>query len=92
MLLEEGAYANGRLLTASTVRHMVADHLPAGITWDPLTPALFGAGAPDAEMGQSFGLGFAVRTHAGMNPLPGSVGDYFWAGSARDRLLDRSRA
>ncbi len=81
MLLEEGAYANGRLLTASTVRHMVADHLPAGITWDGLTPTLFGAGAPIPEMGQSFGLGFAVRTHAGMNPLPGSVGDYFWGGA-----------
>ena len=32
-------------------------------------------------MGQSFGLGFAVRTDLGRNPLSGSVGDYFWAGA-----------
>jgi CubicO group peptidase (beta-lactamase class C family) len=31
-------------------------------------------------MGQSFGLGFAVRTHLGPNPVTGSVGDYFWGG------------
>ena len=37
--------------------------------------------APTPEMGQSFGLGFAVRTAAGHSPLPGSVGDYFWAGA-----------
>ena len=29
-----------------------------------------------------FGLGFAVRTHAGVAPLPGSVGSYFWGGIA----------
>jgi CubicO group peptidase (beta-lactamase class C family) len=32
-------------------------------------------------MGQGFGLGFAVRTQAGRNPLPGSVGDYYWGGA-----------
>lgn len=37
--------------------------------------------APTPEMGQSFGLGFAVRTSTGNNPLSGSVGDYFWAGA-----------
>jgi CubicO group peptidase (beta-lactamase class C family) len=37
--------------------------------------------APTQEMGQGFGLGFAVRTAAGHSPLPGSVGDYFWAGA-----------
>jgi CubicO group peptidase (beta-lactamase class C family) len=31
-------------------------------------------------MGTSFGLGFAVRTSAGRNPVPGSVGDFSWAG------------
>jgi CubicO group peptidase (beta-lactamase class C family) len=34
-----------------------------------------------AEMGQGFGLGFAVRKEAGRNPLPGSVGDYYWGGA-----------
>jgi CubicO group peptidase (beta-lactamase class C family) len=37
---------------------------------------------PVPEMGQSFGLGFAVRTSLGSSPVSGSVGDYFWAGAA----------
>jgi CubicO group peptidase (beta-lactamase class C family) len=32
-------------------------------------------------MGQGFGLGFAVRTEPGRNPLPGSPNDYYWAGA-----------
>ena len=32
-------------------------------------------------MGQGFGLGVAVRTHPGINPLPGSVGNYYWGGA-----------
>ena len=37
---------------------------------------------PFPEIGQSFGLGFAVRTDQGHSPVSGSVGDYFWAGAA----------
>lgn len=40
----------------------------------------FGALAPVPEMGYGFGLGFAVRSHAGPSPVPGSVGEYFWGG------------
>ena len=36
--------------------------------------------SPTPEMGQGFGLGFAVRTSAGHNPLPGFVGSYTLAG------------
>jgi CubicO group peptidase (beta-lactamase class C family) len=43
--------------------------------------ARFEALAPSADMGQGFGLGFAVRTDTGRNPLPGSNGDYFWGGA-----------
>jgi CubicO group peptidase (beta-lactamase class C family) len=54
------------------------------MTSDQLLPGVPRTGleelAPTPEMGQSFGLGFAVRTDAGRNPLSGSVGDYFWAG------------
>jgi CubicO group peptidase (beta-lactamase class C family) len=32
-------------------------------------------------MGQGYGLGVAVRTEAGQNPLPGSVGSFYWIGS-----------
>ena len=37
--------------------------------------------AQQLSAGQGFGLGFAVRTDAGRNPLPGSVGDYYWGGA-----------
>jgi CubicO group peptidase (beta-lactamase class C family) len=30
--------------------------------------------------GHGFGLGFAVRTHTGMGPQPGSQGMYYWSG------------
>jgi CubicO group peptidase (beta-lactamase class C family) len=36
---------------------------------------------PTPEMGQGFGLGFAVRTAEGHNPLPGSVGNFYWTGA-----------
>ncbi len=81
MLLAQGEVPAARLLGAATVRLMTADHLPLDITYDPVTSVLFQAAAPTRDMGQSFGLGFALRTHAGVNPLPGSVGDYFWAGA-----------
>jgi CubicO group peptidase (beta-lactamase class C family) len=32
--------------------------------------------------GHGFGLGFAVRTQAGIAPFPGSVGQFFWSGVA----------
>ena len=60
-----------RLLGSRTVDFMTADHLgdiPA--VGDLLPP------------GHGFGLGFAVRTAAGMSPVPGSVGLYYWGGIA----------
>lgn len=42
--------------------------------------AFMGSGLPSPEFGQGFGLGFAVRTAAGLNPLPGSVGTFHWSG------------
>ena len=36
---------------------------------------------PTPAMGQGFGLGFAVRTEAGQNPLPGSTGSFYWTGA-----------
>jgi len=37
--------------------------------------------APTPAMGQGFGLELAVRTEAGQNPLPGSVGSFYWTGA-----------
>ncbi len=80
MLLNGGEFAAERLLSPKTVAHMTSDHLPPDVAYGPSANALIGTGAPLAELGQGFGLGFAVRKAAGMSPLPGSVGDYFWGG------------
>jgi len=37
--------------------------------------------APTPEMGQGFGLGFCVRVAEGHNPLPGSIGNFYWTGA-----------
>jgi Beta-lactamase class C and other penicillin binding proteins len=59
---------------------MASDHLGPETRRSPSTPILFGALAPTPDLGLGFGLGFAVRTHSGRNPLPGSIGDFFWSG------------
>lgn len=82
MLLNRGEWNGKHLLAAKTVTFMTSDHLPPGIAFSQVTLLGFHpqATAPTPEDGQSFGLGFAVRTHAGRNPLPGSVGEFYWTG------------
>ena len=71
MLLGNGRLGSTRLLGRKTVELMTSDHL--GII----------KGDPDLlPPGLGFGLVFAVRTHGGMAPSPGSVGNYFWGGAA----------
>jgi CubicO group peptidase (beta-lactamase class C family) len=72
MLLGNGRLGSVRLLGRKTIELMTADHLGADIPRpvDLLPP------------GHGFGLGFAVRTRAGLAPFPGSVGNYFWGGAA----------
>ena len=70
-LRNRGELNGVRLLGAHTVDFMTADHL-GGIPIDgTLLPP-----------GHGFGLGFAVRTHLGLSPVPGSVGLYYWGGIA----------
>jgi CubicO group peptidase (beta-lactamase class C family) len=76
MLLNVGELSGVRLLAPKTIAVMTSDQLPPGILRSGYEDM-----APTVEMGQSFGLGFAVRTDAGRNPLSGSVGNYFWAGA-----------
>ena len=65
----EGSLDGKRLVSRKTIAWMTADHLGAiPANGDLLLP------------GYGFGLGFAVRTHAGLAPQPGSVGQYFWSG------------
>jgi CubicO group peptidase (beta-lactamase class C family) len=60
-----------RLLAPRTLALMIADHLgDRPVLGDVLPP------------GHGFGLGFAVRRDAGLAPLPGSKGLYYWGGIA----------
>jgi CubicO group peptidase (beta-lactamase class C family) len=70
-LRNRGELQGVRLLGPHTVDFMTADHL-GGLPADgTLLPP-----------GHGFGLGFAVRTHLGLSPVPGSVGLYYWGGIA----------
>jgi CubicO group peptidase (beta-lactamase class C family) len=80
MLLNGGELGGTRLLSPTTVALMTSNHLTPETRCGPSTPILFGALAPTPEFGVGFGLGFAVRTHAGRSPLPGSIGDFSWSG------------
>ncbi len=67
MLANGGTFNGKRLLGAQTVAFMTADHTGA---------------APGRPPGLGFGLGFEVRKSTGMAALPGSEGEYGWAGNA----------
>src|SRR5947209_7911533 len=72
MLLNGGALDGNRIIGRKTLELMASDHLGASVKVDsPLMPP-----------GHGFGLGFAVRTQAGMAPFPGTVGQFFWSGMA----------
>ncbi len=81
MLRQGGALDGGRILSPRTVASMSTDQLPPGVAYSPVAQ-FFGTIAPTPEMGQGFGLGFAVRTAPGRNPLPGSVGEFYWVGAS----------
>lgn len=67
MLANGGTFNGRRLLGAQTIEFMTADHVGM---------------APGRPPGMGFGLGFEVRKSTGMAALPGSVGEYGWAGNA----------
>lgn len=81
MLLNGGQLGQAKLVSRKTVELMTADHLPPGVEYGAGLFPVFGGLAPSPVTGYGFGLGFAVRTHMGRNPVPGSVGDYFWGGA-----------
>jgi CubicO group peptidase (beta-lactamase class C family) len=80
MMLNGGELDGTRILSPHTVALMTSDQLPPST--DRHTPVALALDAfgPTPEMGTGFGLGFAVRTAPGRNPVPGSVGDFSWAG------------
>jgi CubicO group peptidase (beta-lactamase class C family) len=67
MLANHGELAGKRVVGKQTVAFMTADHTGS---------------RPGRPPGLGFGLGFEVRTRTGDSALPGSVGEYGWAGNA----------
>jgi CubicO group peptidase (beta-lactamase class C family) len=80
MLLNGGELDGVSILSRKSVALMSSNHLPPCTIFPPNMRSLLSMIAPTPEMGQGFGLGFAVRVAPGRNPLPGSVGDFYWAG------------
>jgi len=77
MLLNGGQLEGARILSRTTIELMTSDHLGTRIA-APTTPGELLLGTP----GYTFGLGFAVRQGAGVAGVPGSAGEFMWAGYA----------
>ncbi len=77
MLLDGGELDGIRLVSPSTIRLMTADHFGTKVA-TPLEPGEVLMGVP----GYTFGLGFAVRKGDGIAGVPGSAGEFMWAGAA----------
>jgi CubicO group peptidase (beta-lactamase class C family) len=80
MLMHGGALGETHVLAPSTVSLMTSNALKPGIGYAANISRFLDL-APTPAMGQGFGLGFAVRTEDGQNPLPGSVGSFYWNGA-----------
>jgi CubicO group peptidase (beta-lactamase class C family) len=76
----EGELGAVRLLARKTVHLMIQNHLPATLNYGRHTADL-GVAAPLPQLGQGYGLGIGVRMHAGLSPVPGSCGDFYWGGA-----------
>ena len=77
MLLNGGELDGVRILSPTTIRLMTSDHLGTRIE-APVSPGELLLGTP----GYTFGLGFAVRQANGIAAVPGSQGEFMWAGFA----------
>lgn len=76
MLLNGGTLEGKRYLSRTTVALMTSDHLGPKVA-TPVQPGELLMGV----QGYTFGLGFMVRQGQGMASVPGSEGDYAWAGA-----------
>lgn len=78
-LLNGGQLDGVRLLSPKSVELMATNHIGKLSVWDYYSPAAIG------NLGDKFGLGFGVRSEAGLTEL-GSVGEYMWAGIYNTRF------
>ncbi len=74
MLLNGGELDGVRVLSRKTVEFMTTDHLGPEVDLSKLNDY------PNIR-GYGFGLGVAVRRSAGRGGMPGSAGEFHWAGS-----------
>jgi CubicO group peptidase (beta-lactamase class C family) len=72
MLANGGTLDGERIIGKKTLEWMASNHVGPDVKID----------GNQIKPGHQFGLGFAVRTEAGMAPYPGSVGSFFWGGAA----------
>ena len=78
VMMQRGGELDGsRILSPTTVSLMTSDHLGSKIVASP-SPGELLMGVP----GYTFGLGFMVRQGPGIAGVPGSEGEYMWAGAA----------
>jgi CubicO group peptidase (beta-lactamase class C family) len=76
MLLNRGTLDGTRILSRKTVEYMTADHLAADVNVKALHEF-----AVEHIDGFGFGLGVAVRRHAGIAGVPGTPGEFLWSGA-----------
>ncbi|WP_048440084.1 serine hydrolase [Caenimonas sp. SL110] len=69
LMRNRGMVDGVRIVSRKAVEWMTSDHLGGIPALGDMLPA-----------GHGFGLGFAVRTHTGLGPQPGSPGLYYWSG------------
>lgn len=76
MLLNQGTLDGRRILSRKTVEYMTADHLATDVNVKALHEF-----AVEHIDGFGFGLGVAVRRHAGIAGVPGTPGEFLWSGA-----------
>jgi len=80
MLLNGGELGGKQILARKTVDLMTSNHIGEAAGIKPWVYYFPGAG-------YGFGLGFAVRTQAGISHWAGSVGEYEWSGGSGTYFL-----
>jgi len=83
MLLNDGELDGARLLSPDVVAFMTSNHLPPDVAFSPDMLQIFEplGIAATPRSGQSFGLGFMVRTQKGKHPTLGEPGEFYWQGA-----------
>jgi CubicO group peptidase (beta-lactamase class C family) len=77
MLANGGELDGARVLSPTTIKLMASDHLGPYIR-----PVVEPGELLLGVKGYTFGLGFAVRKEQGLAGVPGSPGEFMWAGYA----------